>query len=75
MVDEYDVDPDDPEELDEEQLADSRNKMCRLVTEEFRPGWTSEYPPEYSISDDDDDVDEDEDEDTTDDDDIKSLGE
>lgn len=75
MIDEYDVDPDDPEELDEEQLADSRSKMCRLVTEEFRPGWTSEYPPEYSISDDDDDVDEDEDEDTTDDDDIKSLGE
>ena len=54
MVDEYDVDPDDPEELDEEQLTDARILICEKITNAFKPGWTKEYPPEYGLSDDND---------------------
>jgi hypothetical protein len=52
MVDEYDVDPDDPEEMDDEELEEARNLMCRKITNEFKPGWTREYLPEYGIDED-----------------------
>jgi hypothetical protein len=60
MADEYDIDPDDPEEMDDEELVEARNLMCKEMTIAFKLGWTREYPPEYGISEGDDYVDEDE---------------
>jgi hypothetical protein len=66
MVDEYDVEPDDPEELDEEELQNARIRMCIRISKSFLPNWTSEYPPEMGLSeidsDNDDNSDDDEEE-------------
>jgi len=56
MVDEYDVDPDDPEELDEVELEDARNLMCRKITEAFKPGWVKRsFDLDLGLGDGDDD--------------------
>ena len=73
MADEYDIYPDDPEEMDDEELVEARNLMCKEMTIAFKLGWTTEYPPEYGISEGDDYVDEDEN--TPDDDDNNSSEE
>lgn len=66
MVDKYDVEPDDPEELDEEELQNARIRMCIRISKSFLPNWTSEYPSEMGLSeidsDDDDNSDGDEEE-------------
>ena len=56
MVDEYDIEPDDPEELDDVKLEDARNLMCRKITEEFKPGWVKKaYDLDLGLGDDDED--------------------
>jgi hypothetical protein len=53
MVDEYDVDPDVPEELDDEELMEDRNLMCKKITMEFKPGWVKDaYDPSLGLADD-----------------------
>ena len=60
MVDEYDVNADDPPELDEEELVESRDKMIILMTKAFRPGWSrGEYPEEMGLDDSSDEDDDD----------------
>ena len=62
MVEEYDVEADDPDEMDEEELLEKRCMMCKTITESFRPGWPKNVSdPEYEDLDDDTDEDEDED--------------
>lgn len=56
MVDEFDVDPDDPEELDDVELEDARNLMCRKITDAFKPGWIKKsYDPDLGLGDGDED--------------------
>ena len=38
-VDEYDVDPEEPEEMDEDELEDAKIIMCKKATEAFGHGW------------------------------------
>lgn len=45
MVDEYDVAADDPEEMNEEELAEAHSKMRKKITKAFRRGW-NEYDDE-----------------------------
>jgi hypothetical protein len=63
MVDEYDVEPDDPEKLDEEGLQNARIRMCIRISKSFLPNWTREYPPEMGLSEIDSDYDDDSDDD------------
>lgn len=40
MVEEYDgAEPEEPEELDEDELRDTRKRMYKKITEAFAPGW------------------------------------
>lgn len=40
MVEEFDgAEPEDPEELDEDELRETRKNMCKRITEAFAPGW------------------------------------
>jgi hypothetical protein len=39
MVEEYDVEAEDPPSLSEEELEEARKEMRRQITEAFRPGW------------------------------------
>ena len=58
MVDEYDVEPDDPEELDDIELEDARNLMCRKITEAFKPGWVKKtYDSDLGLGESEDDDD------------------
>lgn len=58
MVDEYDVEPDDPEELDDVELEDARNLMCRKITEAFKPGWIKKtYDSDLGLGESEDDDD------------------
>jgi hypothetical protein len=44
MVEEYDVEADQPDELSEEELHDRRQEMYERITEAFKPGWYRGYP-------------------------------
>jgi hypothetical protein len=44
MIEEYDIEADEPHELTEEELEDKRQKMRGRITESFKPGWYSGYP-------------------------------
>jgi hypothetical protein len=59
MVDEYDVDPEEPDEMDKEELLEAQCMMCRTITKEFSPGWPGHVPhPEYEgVNDDNNDDD------------------
>jgi hypothetical protein len=41
MIEEYDVEAEDPPSLSEEELEEARREMYRQITEAFRPGWES----------------------------------
>lgn len=51
------VESDDPEEMDDAEVEDARNLMCKKITEAFKSGWTKEYLLEYAVNTDDDDDD------------------
>jgi hypothetical protein len=65
MVDEYDgAEPEEPGSLDEEELNDTKKMMCKLVSDEFYPGWgaDSEYYEEDENKDPEDETEDDENE-------------
>ena len=40
MIEEYEkLEPEEPEELDESKLRETRKNMCKNITEAFAPGW------------------------------------
>lgn len=39
MVEEYDIEADLPDEMDEEQLAEARDQMYIQITKAFKRGW------------------------------------
>jgi hypothetical protein len=43
MVDEYDIQADDPPKLSDEELKEASREMYRKITEAFKPGWEKEY--------------------------------
>jgi hypothetical protein len=56
MVEEYDVDPEEPDEMNEEELLEARCKMCKTITNEFNPGWPDySYDPSLGVTDKDED--------------------
>lgn len=44
MVEEYDVEAGEPDELTLEELRDRREEMYDRITESFVPGWHKGYP-------------------------------
>src|SRR5918992_1360291 len=44
MVEEYDVEADEPDELIREELIEKRQQMYARITESFGPGWYEGYP-------------------------------
>jgi hypothetical protein len=56
MLDGYDIDPDEPDEMDEEVLLDARCNMCKEITKEFALGWPERsYDPGLGLTDSDED--------------------
>ena len=65
MVDEYDgAEPEEPESLDEDELNDAKKMMCKMVSDEFYPGWGADggYYEEDEDKDPEDETEEDENE-------------
>jgi hypothetical protein len=52
MLDEYDIDPEEPDGMNEEELLKARCTMCRQITDEFSPGWPEdEYGHDSGLTD------------------------
>ena len=58
MVEEYDIEADPPDEMDDIELEEAKKTMCERVTEAFVSGWGKEL---YGEEDDSEDEDEDDD--------------
>lgn len=57
MVEEYDIEPEEPDKMDDDELEEVRNEMCKEIIYSFKPGWTEGYPDEYGITIEDEDDD------------------